>query len=47
MRFDGPTLAHAWLAVFAAAGANKDKTPPALFKTIGIEEHTTGPTKES
>lgn len=40
MRFDGPALAHAWLAVSAAAG--KDKDLPLLFKTVAIEEHTTG-----
>jgi hypothetical protein len=41
MRFDGPTLAHAWLAVFAAASTNKNGHAQ-LFKTIAIEEHTTG-----
>ena len=37
MRFDGPELAHAWLAVSAAAGA--DKKVPALFRTVLIEEY--------
>lgn len=41
MRFDGPTLAHAWLAVFAAAATQK-LAHPALYKTIGIEEYPTG-----
>lgn len=41
MKFDGPTLAHAWLAVYAAASTKKDG-PGQLFKTIAIEEHTTG-----
>lgn len=41
MRFDGPTLAHAWLATFAAAATNRG-AHPALYKTIGIEEYPTG-----
>jgi hypothetical protein len=41
MKFDGPALAHAWLAVFAAACTRKDG-PAALVKTIAIEEHPTG-----
>lgn len=44
MRFDGPTFAHAFLAVYAAAGttaAHKDHTPQ-LYKTVAIEEHVTG-----
>lgn len=40
MRFDAPTLAHAWLAVAQAAGA--DKNIPLLRKTVAIEEHTRG-----
>lgn len=40
MRFDAPTLAHAWLAVFAAAGTEKKQAT--LYKTIAIEEHPTG-----
>lgn len=40
MRFDAPTLAHAWLAVAQAASAEKDL--PILRKTVAIEEHTRG-----
>lgn len=40
MRFDAPTLAHAWLAVFAASGT--DKKHATLYKTIAIEEHPKG-----
>ena len=40
MRFDAPTLAHAWLAVAQAAGT--DKKLPLLHKTVAIEEHTRG-----
>lgn len=40
MRFDGPLLARAWLAVAAAAGTDKDH--PLLYKTVAVEEHTTG-----
>lgn len=40
MRFDAPTLAHAWLAVAAAAGTEKDI--PLLYKTVAIEEFTHG-----
>lgn len=39
--FDGPTLAHAWLAVFAAASTDA-KGPVQLYKTIAIEQHPTG-----
>lgn len=41
MRFDAPTLAHAFLAVFAAASTDK-KGPGQLYKTVAIEEHVTG-----
>jgi len=41
MRFDGPALAHAWLAVFAAAETNKNG-PGELYKTIAIEEFYNG-----
>jgi hypothetical protein len=41
VRFDGPHLAHAWLAVAAASGTYKDG-PPQLYKTVAIEEHPTG-----
>lgn len=40
MRFDGPLLAKAWLAVAAAAGTNKDL--PLLYKTVTLEEYPTG-----
>lgn len=40
MRFDGPTIADAWLAVFAAA--SRDKKLAGLCKTIAIEDHPTG-----
>lgn len=40
MRFDAPTLAHAWLAVAQAAGT--EKLLPVLFKTVAIEEYVTG-----
>lgn len=40
MRFDAPTLAHAWLAVAQAAGT--DKNIPLLRKTVAIEEHVRG-----
>lgn len=40
MRFDAPTLAHAWLAVAQAAGT--DKNLPILRKTVAIEEHIRG-----
>lgn len=40
MRFDGPSLAHAWLAV--ATASSTDKKLPGLYKTIAIEEHPTG-----
>lgn len=40
MRFDAPTLAHAWLAV--AQAASTDKNIPILRKTVAIEEHTRG-----
>lgn len=39
-RFDAPLLARAWLAVAIAAGSDKDD--PQTYKTIVIEEHTTG-----
>lgn len=39
--FDGPTLAHAWLSVYAAAATHK-LDHPALFKTVALEEHPTG-----
>lgn len=38
MRFDGPSLARAWLAVFTAA-ATDSHAPPALYKTVIIEEY--------
>lgn len=40
MRFDGPTFAHAFLAVFAAAAQSKDAG--FLHKSIAFEEHPTG-----
>jgi hypothetical protein len=40
MRFDAPTLAHAWLAVAQAASTDKDL--PLLRKTVAIEEHIRG-----
>jgi hypothetical protein len=40
VRFDAPTLAHAWLAVAQASGT--DKGVPGLCRTIAIEEHTKG-----
>lgn len=40
MKFDAPTLARAFLAVFAASGT--DKKLQTLYKTIAIEEHPTG-----
>lgn len=40
MRFDAPTIAHAWLAV--AQAASDDKNIPLLRKTVAIEEHTRG-----
>lgn len=40
MRFDAPTLAHAWLAVSAAAGSERDL--PLTYKTVAIEEFTHG-----
>lgn len=40
MRFDAPTIAHAWLAV--AQAASDDKTVPLLRKTVAIEEHVRG-----
>lgn len=39
MRFDAPTLAHAFLAVFAAADTEKASI---RYKAIAIEEHHTG-----
>lgn len=39
MRFDGPTLAHAFLAVFAAANTSKDSP---TYKTLAIREHLYG-----
>lgn len=41
MKFDGPHLAHAWLAVATAASSDK-KAHPAFYKTLAIEEHTHG-----
>lgn len=40
MRFDGPSLAHAWLAVGAASSTDKALT--VLHRTVAIDEHTTG-----
>lgn len=40
MRFDAPTLAHAWLAVAQAAGSEKQL--PLLYKTVALEEHIRG-----
>ncbi len=40
MRFDGPTIAHAWLAVYAAS--SPDKNQGTLYKTIAIHEHLRG-----
>ena len=40
MRFDAPTLAHAWLAVANAAGT--EKLLPVLYKTVAIEEYDGG-----
>lgn len=40
MRFDAPTLAHAWLAVANAAGT--EKLFPLTFKTVAIEEYDAG-----
>lgn len=40
MRFDAPTLAHAWLAVSAAAAT--DKQLPLLHKSIVVEEYLHG-----
>lgn len=39
-RFDGPTFAHAFLAVFNATGT--DKFLPTTHKTIALEEHLRG-----
>lgn len=41
MRFDAPTLAHAWLAIGQAAATDKNG-PPALYKTVAIEEFHNG-----
>lgn len=40
MRFDAPTLAHAWLAVAQASSTDKDM--PYLYRSVTIEEHTRG-----
>ncbi|WP_372733584.1 hypothetical protein [Nocardioides sp.] len=40
MRFDAPTFAHAFLAVFNAAGTDKDLT--VLYKAVAIERYTHG-----
>lgn len=40
MRFDAPSIAHAWLAVAQAASA--DKMLPTLYRTVAIEEYTHG-----
>lgn len=40
MRFDGPELAHAWLAV--AQAASNDKDMPYLYRSVTVEEHTRG-----
>lgn len=40
MRFDAPTLAHAWLAVANAAGS--EKALALTYKTVAIEEFTHG-----
>lgn len=40
MRFDGPTLARAWLAVMAATGT--DKNIGKTYKTIDLEQHLRG-----
>ena len=40
MRFDGPLLARAWLAVATAAGTSKDY--PLLYKTVAVEEFPNG-----
>jgi len=40
MRFDAPTLAHAWLAVAQASGTDKDHAP--LFRTIAVEDYVHG-----
>lgn len=41
MRFDAPTLAHAWLAVANAASTDKE-APASIFKAVTIEEHLRG-----
>lgn len=41
MRFHGPDLAHAWIAVYAASATAKN-APPTLHKTIAIEEFHNG-----
>jgi hypothetical protein len=40
MRFDGPTLARAWLAVMAATG--DDRNIGKTYKTIALEQHLRG-----
>lgn len=40
IEFDAPTLAHAFLGVFAAAGTDKDL--PELFKAVAIERYDHG-----
>lgn len=40
MKFDGPTLARAWLAVAAAASTNRDDRD--LYKVMAVEIHPTG-----
>lgn len=40
MRFDGPTLARAWLAVMAATG--DDRNIGKTYKTISLEQHLRG-----
>lgn len=40
MRFDGPSLAHAWLAVAQASG--QDKNIPTLYRAVAIEEYVAG-----
>ena len=40
MRFDAPTLAHAWLAVAQASSTDKDM--PYLYRSVTVEEHPNG-----
>jgi hypothetical protein len=40
MRFDGPTLARAWLAV--AHASSSDKVLPTLYRTVIVEEFPSG-----